>query len=336
MAMRRARPLMTVIRRRLVLVAALFALVSGLSFLGSRHWAFDLLSHFRVQFAALALILCLLMIFTRQRAVAALLGLLAGIHGAEPAAYMLRQADIEAQAAAEPEAPLTLTLAYHNLRNSDARLDELFAYLDEVKPDVLVLTEMDYARRADLFHGLRPRFRHWVVNPGPSIFNVGVFSRHPRFELKQVMTGSDWPMLHVRICPDETRGCLRVVALHAIPPVGYRTKLRDAALLEAAARAREGEEPAVLVGDLNCTPWSPVFTEVLAEGRLRDRNRAGLVGTWMSRSPLFGLPIDHILLGPGVEEEARSVGPAFGSDHFLLTARLKFAAPRLAPAPPAP
>lgn len=337
MTRRADRRLIVLVRRRILLVAAVLVVLSALSFLGTSHWAFELLSHLRVQFAAAAALLVAVALLTRQWRTAVLMCVLAAIHGVPPAAYVLWPSGAQAHAAPSEADTLPLTVSYHNLRNSAADYDALFAHLDRARPDVLVLTEMDYGRRADLFHGLRKRLKYFGATPGPSIFNVAVFSRFPLTEVSRMLkTANNWPMLHVRVCPEEERRCLRVVALHAHPPLGQWAEVRNTALREAAAEAKDGEESVIVVGDLNCTPWSPYFKKMLAWGGLRNDNRAGLVGTWVSRSPFLGLAIDHVLLGRGVEEQERQIGPAFGSDHFMVTAKLKFAAPRLAPSSSAP
>jgi endonuclease/exonuclease/phosphatase (EEP) superfamily protein YafD len=325
------------VRRRLIQIASVFTVLSVSSFFGASHWSFELLSHFRVQFAAAAFLLVLLTLFTRQRRVAAMLGVLFLVHMTPLANYLAVLPGGEAHAAPADEDMLPLTVAYHNLANRAADHAAFFDHVNSAMPDVIVLTEMDYTRRADLFHGLRRHWKYFAATPGPSIFNVAVFSRFPLTEASRMLdTSNDWPILHVRICPEKNRQCLRLVTLHAHPPLGRWTAVRDTAMSEAALEAASSEDPVILVGDLNCTPWSPRFGQLLSEGNLRDASRAGLAPTWGSRWPLLGLQIDHILAGPNVEELERKVGPAFGSDHFMLSARLKFAAPRLAPSASAP
>ena len=331
MSPRADRPVLRRVRRWSLAAGGPLILLTGLSFLGARHWAFELLTHFRLQLAAGSVFLLAVALLLRQWRVAVMLGIVALANGLPLAAYLLRTPIGEAQAAARGSETLQLTVGYHNMRNRSADFEALFAHLRQAEPDVLVLTEMDYRRRADLFHALRPRFRYFASTPGPGIFNVAVFSRFPLTEVKRMLnTANDWPMLHVRVCPEEGRHCLRVVALHAHPPIGRWAGVRNAAMEEAALEARSGEGPVIVVGDLNCSPWSPQFREMLDLGGLRDANRAGLTGTWGSRSPFLGLLIDHLLVGPGVREKARRIGPAFGSDHFMLTADLEFAAPAVA------
>jgi len=87
---------------------------------------------------------------------------------------------------------------------------------------------------------------------------------------------------------------------------------------EWAARGAEATGGrAVVAGDLNATPWSPIFHRVLDLGRLRDsREGFGLHRTWPSGiHALLRIPIDHVLVGEGVTVLRREVGPHIGSDH---------------------
>jgi endonuclease/exonuclease/phosphatase (EEP) superfamily protein YafD len=79
----------------------------------------------------------------------------------------------------------------------------------------------------------------------------------------------------------------------------------------------------VVLGDLNLTPWSATFHRFVREAGLSDNPRErGLVATWLSRFPLFGLALDHVLAGHGVEIVQSRVGRDVGSDHFAVTAHL--------------
>ena len=79
------------------------------------------------------------------------------------------------------------------------------------------------------------------------------------------------------------------------------------------------EDPVIVLGDLNATPWSPVFKKLLGETRLVDARRGfGLRPTWPSTFPPLWIPIDHCLVSPGIEIRDFRVGPACGSDHHAL------------------
>jgi endonuclease/exonuclease/phosphatase (EEP) superfamily protein YafD len=99
--------------------------------------------------------------------------------------------------------------------------------------------------------------------------------------------------------------------------------IRDQMLRAISSWAAEREGPRVVVGDLNATPWSVAMREILAEGPLRSTQRFGLQATWPSWLGPLGLPIDHVLVAGPLEPVARSIEPAFGSDHRMLVVDLE-------------
>jgi len=85
----------------------------------------------------------------------------------------------------------------------------------------------------------------------------------------------------------------------------------------AAAAAPGGR--AVLVGDLNLTPWSPRFGRLLAESGLADTSlQRPFATSWRSPLPFVELALDHFLASPGLRVPCNRLGPDVGSDHLPL------------------
>jgi endonuclease/exonuclease/phosphatase (EEP) superfamily protein YafD len=77
------------------------------------------------------------------------------------------------------------------------------------------------------------------------------------------------------------------------------------------------------VGDLNCTPFARSFAALCETAGVRDSARGfSLTNTWHIKSTFLGLPLDHILVSPDILVAERIVGPAVGSDHRWVMARL--------------
>ena len=60
-----------------------------------------------------------------------------------------------------------------------------------------------------------------------------------------------------------------------------------------------------------------------AAGTHDSGKRRGFQSTWRRRDPVFSLPLDHILHGPGLEAIDRWIGPALGSDHRAVVVTLR-------------
>jgi endonuclease/exonuclease/phosphatase (EEP) superfamily protein YafD len=308
--------------RLAVLTSSLLVAATLASFLGSLWWGFEILAHFRPQWAAVSLLLLALALpFRPFVAIALCLACLLG-HLVPLAPYLLSR---QAPAATAP----TLRVLTANLHGRNADTARFAALIARERPDVVLLTEVraDFARIAA---SLTPTYPH-VVMERLGANQVILLSR---WAIKQRRmdrsAGLDFPVLSAEVCgPEGAAGCAMVIGLHGARPFGRNVHLRNAqlALAVRVATAR-GDEPVILLGDLNLTPWAPTFASLLEAGNLRDASIVrGLTATWLSRNPLFGLLLDHVLVNPKVAVLGSRIGPDIGSDHLPVLADLAFQAP---------
>ncbi len=111
-----------------------------------------------------------------------------------------------------------------------------------------------------------------------------------------------------------------IIAAHVLAPTKKSYfDLRNKHLRDLAQTARALEGPVMLIGDLNITPWSPYFEDLIRESHLLDgRKGFGLQPTWPVQLAFMGIPIDHCLVSPSVAIQQWSRGPDIGSDHFPI------------------
>ncbi|MDJ0969747.1 MAG: endonuclease/exonuclease/phosphatase family protein [Kiloniellales bacterium] len=304
----------------------LFGLLGGLGatlagLLGGLHWSLELFSHFKVQLAAGSAVLLIMSLALRSASGAALAGALMLVNLYPVWPYISGNFG-----GAEAAPPKSLKALAFNLHHQHADLAALEAYLASEQPSFALLTELPPDARPWL-ESLRDDFPHQAVDRLGSPFDVVMISRLPlrsvRFDRR---VSPLLPVLSARVCPEAAvrKGCVTVIGLHAANPLGS-SPLRDEQIRLAAAKAERAPRGAVvLLGDLNTSPWAPIFAEALERGRLKDSALGfPLAATWISGNPLFGLPIDHVLLGRGMETVARRVGPDLGSDHLPVVAELR-------------
>jgi endonuclease/exonuclease/phosphatase (EEP) superfamily protein YafD len=191
------------------------------------------------------------------------------------------------------------------------------AAVREERPDVLVVQEMTRAWLREL-EPLRAEYPFVNALPNSGGSGMAVFSRLPMTdaEVLAFYGPSYMPGMLVRLVVDDRPFTL--LALH--PPTPTRSDKfarRNVQLAAAAARIRATDGPRVLVGDLNVTPWSPYFADLVRDSGLEDaRVGAGIWTTWPMPMPWpLRIPIDHCLTGGGVRVEAFRTGPPVGSDH---------------------
>ena len=110
-----------------------------------------------------------------------------------------------------------------------------------------------------------------------------------------------------------------VIATRPYPPVNARqSQVRDQQLQAVGELAAETAGPLLVMGDLNTSPWSPIFHELARTSSLRDSRRGyGLQVTWTG-APFVWLPIDHVFVSDEIVIHDRRVGPDIGSDHLPI------------------
>jgi endonuclease/exonuclease/phosphatase (EEP) superfamily protein YafD len=191
-------------------------------------------------------------------------------------------------------------------------------------------TEVDAAMRAS------PRFPYAYSRPESiSPWGSGLYSRFPLQNPKFIPVRYGCPTVRAKI---EVEGSpVTIYGAHPVPPAGRAwTALRDDTLHRTAQEIAKESTPVILAGDFNSTPWSYSFRDCLTESNLHDARRGfGLRTSWNAKSFVFKIPIDHLLVSPGIAVENFTIGPPTGSDHLPVIADVRLPAPAAKPAPPA-
>jgi endonuclease/exonuclease/phosphatase family metal-dependent hydrolase len=130
-------------------------------------------------------------------------------------------------------------------------------------------------------------------------------------------------MLHARFFAGTRE--VDLFAVHANWPLGPRTtELRNLQLEALADHAARANGPFVIAGDLNITPYSPHFRNLLDRGRLRTAAGRRWIPTWPTWFPPAAIQIDHVLVSADVGVQEFETGPRVGSDHLPIVADLVF------------
>lgn len=313
--------------RVLPMLAALpLALATAASYFGTWWWGLALIAHFRPHLAALSLISLGVGLLCRARLGAGLSLALLAINTAPLLPYL----GLAASGSAAPAANLRV-LAY-NMHGEATDRAVFRGLIQREQPDLVVLSEISGDIAALAEETALPPYRAGEPSAG-LLYGTVLFSRWPvpDWHLERSADGVG-SVLSAELCASERwQGCLRVIALHAAPPFGDGVAAQ-AQQLEIAARlaAEAHEHRAVLAGDLDLTPWSPAFTELLTRGGLVDTGlRRGLTATWLSRLPFVGLMIDHVLVSPDITVTENRLSDGIGAEHFpvIVDLRIPSAAP---------
>lgn len=279
-------------------------------FAGALWWGLDLLAHFRVQYLAAATA-CAIALALLRRSWALVPAAVVAVNAAAVAPLFVGTAEAAAPGA-EP-----LRLVSFNVHRANPNHDEIARYLHEAGADLAAVLELT----PEALAALKTRFPDHVLiaEPRTDSFGIALISRLPLRTSEILHLG---PSALPAIAVSFERGGERydLLALHPLPPVsGETSRDRDAVLAEAARWARSRPGHAIVLGDLNATPWSHAFRALLERGQLESSQRGrGLQASWPRDLWPLSIAIDHCLHGRGLVTVQRRLGPFLGSDHRPL------------------
>ena len=293
-------------------VAGILACVPTLlGFLGRFAWHLDLFSHFRVQYLLGLSLFGVLFLMARRWKAAAAFFAFAGINLAFLAPLYFGGRTIKTEEAD----PVRVMLINVNTSFGDpARVKQV---VQEADPDILVLEEIS-SRWVRELEWLADSHPHSCVRSREDNFGIGLFSKLPIAESEVVeIGGAGVPSIVASV--EAGPEILQVIATHPLPPGSAEYSWRRNEQLDALPDYVDSSFPAIVLGDLNTTPWNYHFKRLLKRSGLLDSSRGwGIQPTWPTHNPLFWIPIDHCLHSPDVFVVNREIGPEVGSDHYPL------------------
>lgn len=293
--------------------------------LGSMWWFFDLFAHFRIQYAFVSFAGFTLAVVGRSRRVAAAMGALSCI-------ALLPVLPVWLPTANEANGP-QLTVLHFNVNTASGDIDEILRFVGASEADIVFLQEVGPAWLPKLKTAV-PGYYARIVEAREDNFGIAMLERRPGRPVVVVRdarllmftnAAATLPSIAVDVAIDDHR--VAILSTHAVPPINSRyTQIRDAQLDAAAKWAAVQPIPAVIIGDLNVTPWSHGFG-ILQEAipALLDSSRGhGVQATWPSFVPFLAIPIDHCLHDSRLQVVKRELGPSLGSDHRSVIVTFAF------------
>ena len=279
----------TYLARRLQTLAWLTLAVLLIGQLGALHWIAELFSHFVPHYAAV-FALAALCLHNRWRYLWAAWALAL-------TAWTLWPPVLE-----PPDRAATRVIWYNvNLNNRDAAGES--ARLIAENADIIALAEIQL--RDPGWQALRQHYPHGCAHEDSSPFALAVFARAP-LAACDIFFPAEYPTIRA-VLPDG-----RVLyAAHPPPPINSELARARVDYLRALADRLAAENSALLVGDLNSSPYSPHYRALLRDADLRATTR-NILPTWL---PL-GLNLDHALVRHG-QAHSKAL-PWHTSDHRPL------------------
>jgi endonuclease/exonuclease/phosphatase (EEP) superfamily protein YafD len=321
-------PMMTrsLTSRMMNLSLVALAAATMLAALARFGWVAELATHFRLQYALALLVLAAAYLVGRQRRLALVALALLATNAWYLVPYLL-PAVITESVAAPAGSDVEVVSLNLLVRNDD--YEEVRRYLQQRDADVLVLSELT-PKWVEALAPVIAGYPHRLAKARKGAWGLGVYSRYPLVDAEITNLGVT-DSSHVAATLRLPGGDVQLLGVHLVSPtLPGRAERRNRQLVALANRLGPPRSPAeprmprLLLGDMNVTPFSPYFRELLERTGLQDqRGAAGLIGTWPTWVLPLQIPIDHCIADPdlGVTRVAR--GPIVGSDHYPLEITLR-------------
>ena len=226
-----------------------------------------------------------------------------------------------------PASGQQLRLVSVNVHTANPHIELVLDFLQKVDADVVLLMEVDQ-RWMDALASLSNRYPEIIAEPRSDNFGIALLNRVAATNSAVIYLGEDEvPTIRTTLLINGQT--VTLLGTHPLPPGSAEySRLRNDQLRAIAAKVRESSAPTIVLGDLNATPWSPYFRELLRASGLRNTSQGrGLHGSWPAGLPVGRIPLDHCLVSPSLHVLDRQLGPEVGSDHLPVVIDLQIPPP---------
>ncbi len=211
-----------------------------------------------------------------------------------------------------------LRLMSFNVLGSNNDVAAVVAEIRRQQPEVLVLQEYTARWHQDLTAQLE-EYPYRALHPRWHGFGIAIYSKLPLKQSEVVPLTRQFADVPAIVAQVSVAGeYLTLIGVHTASPVSpSRLRLRNQQLHEIGELANRLPNPKLVVGDFNCSPWSPYFGQfVQSTGLMDSRLGFGNQGSW-SEFPFLPIriPIDHAMISPQIRVHSRWNGLHAGSDH---------------------
>lgn len=304
-------------------LAILFSVLTVGSLLGRYYWALDVLSHYHLQYTVVltfcVLLLLLLRAQFRRWLLLPVVALVINLYLVVP--FFLPPATTTAARAAD-ESPVLRVMTL-NISTSNAGYEKVVTLIRERQPDFVFMSEVREDLLAVLRAELSDEYPYLHAEPSRMTLGVAFLSREPFLSVETVRPGDRGRRyLHAQI--DWQGQPVTIVGIHPLPPMAQRwAESRDSEIALMGNVANASEDPFILLGDLNASPWSTPMRGLMASTDLAYALKGyGVWPTWLLAGPILGAPLDYVLHSPAWQVVDYVEDGEIGSDHVPVQADL--------------
>ena len=296
-----------------VTVGVIATLATVLGFFGSTWWLFDYAANFRAHLAVILVIVALIYAMLFSKATGVFFLAIAAIN----ALTILPLYTNSPEPAVGSD---TLTVASFSVDQRYSIKGTTYRWAESLDADVVVLLETTSDWETD---DVESDYQSETLIPADRTYGFTILTRD----------GVEAELLRVGRLRDSV---LRVeaaigdqpVAIYAVSarPSSNETDAgdRDAYLAEVGRMVNTETIPTVIVGNMEATPWSHAFRDLVASSELiNSLDGFRIQATWPADQwAFFRMPIDHLLHTDELTTIDRNLGPTFGVDHRPIVVKL--------------
>lgn len=299
------------------------------AFAAPLYWVFDLFTHFRFQYSTVLLagiVMCALLKHWKALGVGSLMLVI----------NLICVVPLFISTGTPVDTKTKLTVMHFNVHTVNNRYDEVTNYMADSGADIIFIQEIDQTWSLELFTHVEG-YELIVTEPRDDNFGIAMLVKK---SIKDTMTRARARDVTKAMVPSievdvEFDGrTMTFLSVHTTPPISpVCANTRDDQMREVAKWVKQQQErgnAAVVIGDLNATPFSAAFQELTESAELiSSQTGFGYQATWPGTRPangaaqfVLGIPIDHCLHTDELVTADRQVGLSLGSDHRALVVRL--------------
>jgi endonuclease/exonuclease/phosphatase (EEP) superfamily protein YafD len=312
-------------------------IITLLSFVSSfwKNLVLELLSHFKIQYLILNIILFCGLLLTRRKKLIFISLLCLSFVSSEIIPWYIPPPRLENYST-------KLRILSLNVNTQNQSYSQVLSMVRREQPDVAVFMEINEAWVKQL-NSLKNILPNTVANANPYNLGIAVYSKIPLENSAIAFFGkTNNPSITGRLTFNGK--AISLVAIHPPPPIKPTLfQARNQQLEEVSQYIRSLSSFVIIVGDFNITMWSPYYKRfVINTGLKNARKGFGILPTWplkttyppYSRIPsllswLLSIPIDHCLISPQIKVVKIRTGSDLGSDHRSLITDLVVFTPSL-------
>jgi endonuclease/exonuclease/phosphatase (EEP) superfamily protein YafD len=296
------------IKKLLHLLTATAIALQIVALCGQLHWVCELFTHYPVYYLTGSVFFLIILVIASHWKSTIWISAIIAINLALIMPYLT---------ANNPGEEGNFKILANNIYYLNYEFEEIHELIAQEDPDIFIIHEASSYWEFEGEQWLE-KYPYQYLTEETGVSGIFMASKHEgTFEEIQLGSGNG-----LAFNPENSN--LQVLGVHPLAPITTKyAASRNEQLENIALHTQNTSKDLVIIGDFNCTPWSPYFKKLLEEGSLADaRLPFGLHTTWHANWPWLQIPIDHALTTKNLEVTNFQALDAINSDHSPIVVEL--------------